>query len=343
MDALATILQDLRLASSFYAHSELRAPWGIAFTEPDGPSFHIVISGNCWLRLDDTLIGLEAGDLTLLPRGTAHQLVNPPDTAATPFLALGSERIGEKAALCRFGGDGEQALLICGGIRFAGPVAHPVVESLPRMLLLHHHELDSSQAWLKDTLTLLGTEASSLRQGSAAVMTRLEDILVLQTIRAWLLAHEVEQIGWLGALSDREIGQALALIHSHPEEVFTVPSLARAVHLSRSVFAERFSRLVGVPPKEYVSRWRMQVAASWLGEDGLRPSEVAYRLRYSSEAAFSRAFRRHFQAPPGSFRRERASHTLAAPSTIAGVASQAHGGDIVGTRAITGSPSASIR
>jgi hypothetical protein len=167
MDTLATILQDLRLASSFYAHSELRAPWGIAFTEQDGPSFHIVIRGNCWLRVDDTLNRLEAGDLTLLPRGTSHQLVYPADAAATPFLALGSERIGDKAALCRFGGTGEEALLICGGIRFAGPIVHPLVNNLPRMLLLHHQDLESSQAWLKETLTLLGTEALSLRQGSA--------------------------------------------------------------------------------------------------------------------------------------------------------------------------------
>jgi AraC-like DNA-binding protein len=343
VDTLATILQDLRLASSFYAHSELRAPWGIAFTQQDGPSFHIIISGKCWLRLDGALISLEAGDLALLPRGTAHQLVHPADAAALPLLALGSERIGENAAQCRFGGMGEEALLICGGIRFAGPVAHTLVANLPPILLLHHQELEPSQAWLTETLTLLGAEAYSLRQGSAAVMTRLADILVLQAIRAWLEANEAERLGWLGALSDREIGRALTLIHSRPEEVWTVPSLARAVHLSRSVFAGRFSRLVGIPPKEYVSRWRMQVAASWLGEEGLRPSEVAYRLGYSSEAAFSRAFRRQLQVPPGSFRRDRMSHSLSGSSGVVLDTTQARAHGISQGKAITGSPSADIQ
>jgi AraC-like DNA-binding protein len=333
VDLLTTILQDLRLASSFYAHSELRAPWGISFTVKDGPSFHIVIRGRCWLCVDDEVIALETGDLALLPHGTAHQLVHPANAAALPLSALGSERIGEKAALCRIGGSGEEALLICGGIRFAGPIAHPLVENLPELLLLRHQELDTAQAWLQETLTLLGTEALSLRQGSAAVMTRLADILVLQTLRAWLERSDIGQRGWLGALCDPEIGQALALIHRRPEEVWTVPALASAVHLSRSVFAGRFSRLVGVPPKEYVSRWRMHVAASWLGEDGLRPSEVAYRLGYSSEAAFSRAFRRRFRMPPGIFQRGRGHHIPPRSDSIAAGTSQAQ--EASGARAAT--------
>lgn len=150
---------------------------------------------------------------------------------------------------------------------------------------------------------MLEAEALALRPGSAAVMTRLADILVLQTIRAWVERNEGQQLGWLGALRDPDIGSALALIHRRAEEPWTVASLAREAHLSRSVFSERFSRLVGIPPMQYVTRWRMSLASSWLHEERMSASEAAFRLGYSSEAAFSRAFKRHLHVPPGTLRR----------------------------------------
>ena len=303
MDALTDILLDLRLESSFYARSELRAPWGLSFSVQDGPSFHVVVAGCCFLRINGARIPLGTGDLILLPHGEEHQLADPVEGAAIPLTALPSERIGSNAALLSFGGNGAESLLICGGVRFAGAIAHPLLEVLPRILLLRREELEGERSWLDATLTLLGAEALSLRTGSAAVMTRLADILVLQTIRAWLERDEDRRPGWLGAVADPDIGRALALIHRRGEEPWTVASLAREVHLSRSVFAERFSRLVGMPPMQYVTRWRMSLARSWMHEEHMSASEAAHRLGYSSEAAFSRAFKRHLQVPPGTLRR----------------------------------------
>ncbi len=305
MDPLTDVLQDLRLESSFYARSELRAPWGLSFSVKDGPSFHMIITGSCWLCIGTECIPLAAGDLVLLPHGDEHQLADPPQVAAVPLAALPSERIGQNAALLNYGGNGPAALLICGGVRFAGPLAHPLQDLLPRVLLLHCGAQEGGHAWLDATLTMLGAEALSLRPGSAAVMTRLADILVLQTIRAWLEHDADRRLGWLGALSDPAIGSALALIHRRAEESWTVASLAKEVHLSRSIFSERFSRLVGLSPMQYVTRWRMSLASSWLREERMTASEAAHRLGYSSEAAFSRAFKRHLQVSPGVFRHDK--------------------------------------
>lgn len=109
-------------------------------------------------------------------------MVTAPEGAAIPLAALPSERIGQNAALLCYGGNGAESLLICGGVRFAGPIAHPLLELLPRVLLLRREEQEGAHAWLDATLTMLGAEALSLRPGSVAVMTRLADILVLQTI-----------------------------------------------------------------------------------------------------------------------------------------------------------------
>lgn len=303
IDPLTDILRDLRLESSFYARSELRASWGLSFSVQDGPSFHVIVTGRGFLRFNAERIPLGTGDLVLLPHGEEHQLADPAESTAIPLAALPSERIGHNAALLYSSGDGAEALLICGGVRFAGPIAHPLLELLPRVLLLRRKEQQGAHTWLDATLTMLGAEALSLRPGSVAVMTRLADILVLQTIRAWLEREENRRLGWLGALSDPDIGHVLTLIHRRVEEPWTVASLAREVNLSRSVFAERFSRLVGMPPMQYVTRWRMSVASSWIREEHLSASEAAYRLGYSSEAAFSRAFKRRLQVPPGVLRR----------------------------------------
>lgn len=306
MDALTDILQDLRLSWSFYARSDLSAPWGLAFSTKDGPSFHIIVKGRAFLRIDTQSIPLQTGDLVLLPHGTTHQLASAREGPAIPIMELPSERIGHNAAILRSGGDGERSLLICGGVHFAGPVAPPLIELLPQVMLLrgaYDQERKQEHSWLDTTLTMLGAEALSLRAGSVAMMTRLADILVLQTIRAWLDLEDNRQRGWLAALNDPDIGHALALIHHRAEEPWTVASLAAEVHLSRSVFSERFSRLVGMAPMRYVTQWRMHLASSWIREDHLSLSEVAHRLGYSSEAAFSRAFKRFLQVPPGAIRR----------------------------------------
>ncbi len=165
MDPLTDILQDLRLESSFYARSDLRAPWGLAFSARDGPSFHVIVTGQCWLRIDTEKIPLNTGDLVLLPHGITHQIASSPEGPAIPLEALPSERIGHNAALLQYDGDGERSLLICGGVRFAGPIAHPLLELLPQMLLLPGEcdlERKQKEAWLDATLSMLGTEALSL-------------------------------------------------------------------------------------------------------------------------------------------------------------------------------------
>lgn len=115
MDPLTDILQDLRLESSFYARSELRAPWGLAFSAQNGPSFHVIVTGRGFLRIDAERIPLEAGDLVLLPHGDEHQIADPPEEEAVRLSVLPSQQIGQNAALLRYGGDGPAALFICGG------------------------------------------------------------------------------------------------------------------------------------------------------------------------------------------------------------------------------------
>ena len=146
--------------------------------------------------------------------------------------------------------------------------------------------------WMQTTWRLMAAEAKDLRPGGETVITRLADILVIQAIRSWITQDPAAQTGWLGALQDKQIGRAISLIHGDPGHAWTVAALAAEVAMSRSAFAARFTELVGEPAMHYVARWRMQVALTWLRDDDAPLGDLANRLGYQSEAAFSRAFRR---------------------------------------------------
>jgi AraC-like DNA-binding protein len=178
---------------------------------------------------------------------------------------------------------------------------HPLIALLPDRL--HIRDADESEPSLRGTLAVMAQEVRAVRPGGATVLTRLSDVLVVQAVRSWLERTAEGQAGWLGALRDPQIGQALAAIHRQPGRRWSLESLAASVHLSRSVFSERFIALVGQSPMQYLTRWRMHMASDWLRTGTLSIGEVASRLGYDSEPAFHRAFKRHVGLPPGAFRR----------------------------------------
>jgi AraC-like DNA-binding protein len=136
------------------------------------------------------------------------------------------------------------------------------------------------------------------------VLTRLSDILLIHAVRAWLEHSPLAQEGWLGALRDEQIGRALAEIHRHPEQRWTVASLAAVAHMSRSSFADRFTVLVGESPLAYLTSRRMQLATRLLRDARLLPADVAAHVGYDSVPAFTRAYKRTVGISPGATRRQ---------------------------------------
>jgi AraC-like DNA-binding protein len=292
------------MTGTFYCRSEMSAPWGLAMpARPGCLSFHVLTTGRCWLEVDGgERAPLEPGDLALVPHGRGHRLLSEPDVTAIRVDQLRHENVSDRYAVLRHGGGGAPTSLVCGAVRFDHPAAHHLIALLPRMI--HVQASSSPQTeWLQSTLRLMAAEARELRPGGETVITRLADILVIQAIRSWIERDPAAQTGWLGALQDRQIGRAIAAIHREPARPWTVSTLAAEVGMSRSAFAARFTQLVGEPAMHYLARWRMHVAMNWLREETVGVGEMASRLGYRSEAAFSRAFKRFLGFSPGAVRR----------------------------------------
>jgi AraC-like DNA-binding protein len=305
-DPLGEALHVLRMSGSFYCRSELTAPWGLDLPpEPQSMWFHVVNAGQCWLDVDGAEPRqLHPGDFALVPHGQGHQLVSEPGTPKPRVDALDYDYASDRYAILRHGGGGVPTSLVCGTVRFGHPAAHSLVALLPRLIVIDGAgSLTPEANWMQSTLRLIAAEGRELRPGGEAVITRLSDILVIQAIRAWIASDPAGQTGWLGALQDPRIGRAISLVHRDPAKPWSVASLAKESAMSRSAFAARFTEVVGEPVMHYVTRWRMQVAVDWLQHDDTAVADLAARLGYESEAAFSRAFRRTVGISPGAARR----------------------------------------
>lgn len=315
-DVLTDVLGTLRLKGRVFCSSEFSAPWSMKLPPSNFAHFHVVERGGGWLKLhgEEGTVPLASGDLVVVPHGRGHVLSDSPKTKPVPLDKLLARKSAEQHIL-RHGGGGAQTHMICGSFEFENATENPVLSLLPPLIHIRSYGGGGgggrASEWLELTLKLLAHEARHARQGSGTVITRLTDIIFVQAVRAWIEDQPLDQGGWLGALRDLQIGAALGLIHRVPERAWSVARLAGEVGMSRSPFAAKFTALVGVPPLSYLSRWRMQLAASLLQNEKLNISEVAARVGYDSEAAFSKAFKRRFGLAPSAYRRQNSQTVVA--------------------------------
>jgi len=304
VDPLGEALHSLRMSGTFYARSELTAPWGIELPAMPGClMFHVVTDGKCWV--ESALGGrqqLRAGDFALIPHGRGHLLMSSPKAPIQNIFDLPREMISPRYEIIKFGGGGNETRLICGAVRVKDPAASGLIEALPEMILMPTDTPEND--WLVGMIRLMMAEAREMRPGGDTVITRVSDILVVQAIRHWLEHDPLAKTGWLGALQDSQIGRTIALIHRHPTRPWSVRELAEEVGMSRSAFAARFTELVGETPMRYVRQWRFRTAMNWLRDSDLPLAEMGDQLGYQSEAAFNRAFKSFTGQTPGAMRRE---------------------------------------
>jgi AraC-like DNA-binding protein len=267
-------------------------------------AYHVVTEGHCFATVvGGEPIALQAGDVIVFTKGDPHIMSSAPGMRADPVPpgALDSASATQLPFRFTYGGNGpESAKIVCGFLACDAQPFNPLIENLPPVIKVGERQ-DGSR-WLSQFIRLAAAESTDKRAGGESVLAKLSELMFIEVVRRHLETLPPEQSGWLAGLRDPFVGKALALLHGDPARDWTIEDLARDVGLSRSVLAERFADLVGMPPMLYLAKWRMQIAAGLLSGGSANIATIAAEIGYGSEAAFSRAFKKLVGVPPSAWR-----------------------------------------
>jgi AraC-like DNA-binding protein len=293
-DPLAEVVTLLQPAARFSKLVECAGAWRIRRQGTGEPFYGAILEGQCRMAIDgETPMTLEAGDFVLVP--AMHDLVNeslsPPPrrvTTAPKEIHEGCFRVG------RVDGPADLRMRI-GHCAFGSPDAALLVSLLPKVVFVR------GEPRLATLIQLVGDETRAQRPARELVLERLLEVLLLEALRSGNEA--VAAPGLARGLADDRLAAALRALHARPEYPWTATELAREAALSRSAFFTRFTRMLGLPPMEYLLMWRMALAKRLLRARELGMEEVALRVGYGSASAFSIAFTRHTGLPPARYAR----------------------------------------
>ncbi|MEM5327796.1 AraC family transcriptional regulator [Paraburkholderia sp. JHI2823] len=300
MDPLSDVLSLLKVKSVLSGRLEAAGPWALRFPAYRHVKFGGVIKGARWVWIEGVteLAKMEEGDFCLLTDGLPHCFASDPGVQLQDGEKVFASHRGADG-IVRYGRGDMCTISVGGQFEFDGEMSGLLLNSLPPLVLISAASPDARS--LSAALELIRTETESVRPGAAAMAGSLANIVLVNILRAHLAANP-RPTGWLGALSDPRIGSALRMVHEDIAHRWKVDELASKVGMSRTAFIERFKDLVGLPPLEYLIRWRMTIAMDTLktGNDNL--ASIAAAVGYASETTFSSTFKRRFGQRPSRFR-----------------------------------------
>lgn len=284
---LSDVITAMRAGRPSSSRIRVAGPWRYRFDPYEGAGFHVLLRGTGWLLPErGAPVPLDAGDVVLVPRGSAHVLSDAPGAeGAVPFGTAVDDPQGRTDFLC-------------GKYRLDRSRTHPLLMELPDVVHLprrlgHHPDLRAA-------VDLLAGETTGARPGRDAAISGLLDLLLVYMVRAWF--DDNPGSGWPKALQDREVAAALQVLHGDPAAPWRLEDLAARVGVSRATLARRFTALTGQPPMTYLTWWRLTTAARLLRQTDRPLPAIAREVGYGSPSAFSHAFKRHFGLTPGQYR-----------------------------------------
>jgi AraC-like DNA-binding protein len=309
---LSDVLRAVRLTGAYFYLVEAASRWTVATVAarslaprilPEAEHlipYHILIEGSCWAQVDGLPpVAMQPGDVLMLPHGDAHVMSS--DATRDPAVRPDSTSPPRFPETVSIGTGSRETRFVCG---FLGCDAHPfnpLIAALPRIL----HMPRVGDGWLAAFPAQAVRESRAARMGRDTMLTRMAELMFIEVVREYIESLGTGQTGWLAGLRDPVVGVALARMHERPAHPWSLAALAREAAVSRSVLAERFTHVVGVPPMQYLAQWRLQMAADLLARGGDKVAAVSTRVGYESEAAFSRAFKRATGTSPAEWRKRR--------------------------------------
>lgn len=301
-DLISELLTGMRLRGVQYRRIQTGPTFGLDFDNKPGHAyFHFQAVGTAYLRTSDGMVReLEAGSAAFMPQGSGHQVLSELDNPVQDVEKLGAAPLGEAVSgidTCPSTHATPTAVFFYGCMEFDLGGMQELGKLMPIVMAAHTQE--QRYPGLLPILDSMKREICAGRLGFAGILARLAEVAAAMIVRGWIECGCDNASGLVAALRDPRLARAIMALHRQPGREWTVAELAAESHVSRSVFAQRFQSTIGVPPLRYVTELRMRLASRWLAHEKLSIDAVAERLGYTSQAAFSRAFKRVIGHPPG--------------------------------------------
>ncbi len=321
-DALSDLLKTVRLTGAVFFEIHAGDDWAVGSPAPNMilpkilpdadhlVAFHVVTDGHCYGALAGSdAVRVDAGEVIVFSRADAHVMASAPGLPHEPFTADAVEiaTAGQTPYSINYGRSGDiRARLVCGYLACDASPFNPLLDNLPRVIKGGRPQ-NNRPNWLDRFVHFALAEMAEDRAGRETILTKLSELMFIDVLRGYIESLPPERTGWLAGVRDPSVGKALSLLHGRPTRDWTIEALARESGVSRSVLAERFTQLVGIPPMAYLAKWRMQIAAEMLAHGAAGMAQIAEAIGYDSEASFSRAFKKLTGVPPSQWRRRGAA------------------------------------
>ncbi len=312
MDALSDVLRMIRLTGGIFLDAEMTEPFCLqsavsvdSFASLIGPAshlvlFHYVADGELIITLDDSSSEtFHRGEVAILPRNPPHTLSGREPSAPISALDVTSFNNDGNLDVIRYGGSGNKTKVVCGFLGGDSISGNPLFASLPAVVKFDVLQSGSGAgSWIRACLEFAAEKKAVKNPGDTAVLARMAELLFVEAIRDHIQSLDESETGWLAGLRDPMMNRALSIIHARVTEQWTTTKLGAEIGLSRAALADRFTRFLGEPPMQYLTKWRLYLAADKLINDRKPIAAIAHEVGYDSEAAFSRAFKRVYGVAP---------------------------------------------
>ncbi len=314
MDALSEILRVVQMSGAFFVNARFSAPWcyqspraalAAPWLDPSAEQiviFHLITEGQCVVEMDgEPSMTVRTGDVVLFPTGAAHRMTSAPGLPPPRGPADLKKLLSSRPRRLAYGGGGECTRIVCGYLACDRRLAKLLLHGLPAVVRVNLRDAEAG-AWLESSVRHALAETRTPRPGGAGLLAKLAELLFIEVLRQYVRTCD-DHSGWLAGLGDRVVGQALNALHERPGHEWTLSELAREAGSSRTVLAERFQHRIGTSPMQYLTQWRMVMAANLLRRGNTPLARVAEEVGYQNDTSFSRAFRREYGQPPAAWRR----------------------------------------
>ena len=304
-ELISEFLTDMKIRGVQYRRIQTGPTFGLGLNSRKGYAyFYYLAVGNAVLRTSDgSVYELSAGNTVFMLHGDEHQLMSDLEVSFRDIEEFDAKPLGESVSgidTCPSTHDIPSTILFYGCMEFDLGGMHELGKLIPDVMIIEADEDHYPQ--LLPIIDAMKGEICSVRIGYAGILARLAEVATSMAVRGWIESGCGDGLGLFAAIRDPSLARAILALHRNPGHNWTVAKLASESNSSRSVFARKFQSTLGIPPLRYVTEVRMHLASQWLSYNKLSIDEIAHRLGYHSQAAFSRAFKRVNGKPPGESR-----------------------------------------